>query len=185
MMCHLPQNAPETCQVRALIVQVDYFRLARYSSTKVVLSPLLAPNLATKICLDFCPACMSRPIGWRSPPENVLQVQSCTAFDEEPDYFIMAAPGSLVQRCRVGMASHRVVSVWIFSRVEQQSNDLDMTKTPCQSESQMAVLTAGARKQSTGLLEASQSRCHRRIDSGAAADHDRHRLKRTVQERCF
>jgi len=25
---------------------------------------------------------MSRPIGWRSPPKNVLQVQSCTAFDE-------------------------------------------------------------------------------------------------------
>jgi hypothetical protein len=82
---------------------------------------------------------MSRPIGWRSPPENVLQVQSCTAFDEEPDYFIMAAPGSLVQRCRVGMASHRVVSVWIFTRVKQQSNDLDMTKIRRQSECQMVA----------------------------------------------
>ena len=49
----------------------------------------------------------------------------------------------------------------------------------------MAVLTAGARKQSAGLLEASQSRCHRQIDSGAAADQDLHRLKLTVQGRCL
>jgi hypothetical protein len=159
------------------------FRVARYSSTKVVLFPLLAPNLASKICLDFCPACMSRPIGWRSSPENVLQVQSCTAFDEEPDYFIMAAPGSLVQRCRVGMPSHRVVSVWIFARVKQQSNDLDRTKIRCQSESQMAVLTAGARQQPTGILDAPQRRCHRQIDSSATPDQGVHCLELAVQGR--
>ena len=58
--------------------------------------PFIAPNLATKICFDFCPARMSRPIGRCSPPKNVLQVQSCTAFDKEPDYFIVPSPGSLV-----------------------------------------------------------------------------------------
>ena len=58
--------------------------------------PFIAPNLATKIRFDFCPARMSRPIGRCSPPENVLQVQSCTAFDKEPDYFIVPSPGSLV-----------------------------------------------------------------------------------------
>src|SRR6266849_1730525 len=79
----------------------DYGRVARYSSTRVVLFLLLVHNLATKICLDFCPACMSGPVGRCSPPENVLQVQSCTAFEEKSDYFIMAAPGSLVERCRV------------------------------------------------------------------------------------
>jgi hypothetical protein len=114
---------------------------------------LIAPNLATKICFDFCPARMSRPIGRYSPPENVLQVQFCTAFDQEPDYFIVPSPGSLVQRCRVGMASHRVISVWIFARVEQQSNDLDMTKIRCQSECQMAVLRVSARKQPMGILD--------------------------------
>ena len=56
----------------------------------------IAPNLATKICFDFCSARMSCPIGRCSPPENVLQVQSCTAFDKEPDYFIVPSPGSLV-----------------------------------------------------------------------------------------
>jgi len=34
---------------------------------------------------------MSCPIGWGSPPENVLQVHSRTAFDEQADYFLMAA----------------------------------------------------------------------------------------------
>jgi hypothetical protein len=107
---------------------------------------------------------MFRPIGWRSPPENVLQVQSRTTFDEQPNYIIMAAPGRLVQWCRVGMTSHRVVSVWIFARVKQQSNDLDMTKIRRQSERQMAVLTAGAGKQPTRFLDAPQSRCHRQIN---------------------
>src|SRR5260370_30516013 len=118
--------------------------------------PVLGPHFATQIRLDFCFAGVSRPIGWRSPPENVLQVQSCTAVDEEPDYFIMATPSRLLQRCCVGVASNRVVSVWIFARVKQQLHDLDMTKIRCQSECQMAVLTAGARKQPTGNLDAPQ-----------------------------
>jgi hypothetical protein len=56
----------------------------------------------------------------------------------------MACSGSLVQRHRVGMASDWVVSVWVFARVKQQSNDLHMTKTGCQGERQMAILAAGA-----------------------------------------
>src|ERR1700686_1625843 len=99
---------------------------------RLSLFPLLALHLATKICLDFCLACVPRPFGWRSAPENVLQVQSCTAFDEEPDDFLMAADGSLVQRCGVGMASNRIVAVGIFARVEQQSSDFDMTTVRCQ-----------------------------------------------------
>src|SRR2546423_7847416 len=140
----------------------------------LVLFPLLAPSFATKICFDFCLACMSRPIGWRSAPENVFQVESCTAFDEEPDYLLMAAPGSLVQRCCVGMASHRVVSVWIFARVKQQSNNFCMTKIRCHGECQVAVLTAGGAKQPTGILDAPQGRCHRQIDSSAAPDQGVH-----------
>src|SRR5258706_14781771 len=94
------------------------------------------------------PAAVSCPISGCRLPENILQIQSCTPFDEEPDYFTMAAPGGLVQRCRMGMAPHRVVPVWIFASVKQQPNDLDMIEIRCQSECQMAVLTAGCRKQS-------------------------------------
>jgi hypothetical protein len=79
------------------------------------------------------------------------------------------------------MASHRVVSVWIFARVKQHSNDLDMPKIGCQSESQMAVLTAGTRKQPTGILDAPQGRCHRQIDSSAAPDQGVHCLELAVQ----
>ena len=56
------------------------------------------------------------------------------------------------------MASHRVVSVWIFARVEQKSNDLDMTEIRCQSKCQMAVLRVGARQQPTGIFDAPQVR---------------------------
>jgi len=102
-------------------------------------------------------------------------------LDEEPDYFIMAASGSLVQRRGVGMASHRVVSIWIFARVKQQSDDLDMTRIRRQSKCQMAVLTAGSGKQPTGILDASEGRRHRQIDSSAALEQSVHRLQFTVQ----
>jgi len=127
---------------------------------------------------------MSCPISGCRLPENILQIQSCTPFDEEPDYFSMACSGSLVQRCRMGMASHRVVSVWIFARVKQQSNDLDMTKIRRQSECQMAVLTAGAGKQPTGILDAPQGDCYRQIDSSATPDQGIHRFNFAVQ-RCY
>jgi len=96
----------------------------------------------------------------------------------------MATPSSLVQRCRVGMPSHRVVSVWIFARVKQQSYDLDMTKIRCQSECQMAVLTAGGREQSAGLLDASQSSRNRQINPSAAPDQSVHPFELAVQSRC-
>ena len=64
----------------------------------------------------------------------------------------MSCPGSLVQRCRVGMASDWVVSVRIFPRVKQQSNNFDTSRIRRQSESQVAVLTAGACKQATGVI---------------------------------
>ena len=161
--------------------QADYFRVARYSSA--VLFRVLASHLATKIRLDFCFAGVSRPIGWCGPPKNVPQIQPCTAFDEKPDYHIMAAPGSLVQRGRVGMASHRVVSVWILARVKQQLNDLDMPKIRCQSERQMPVLTAGVRKEATCILNAPQCRCYRQIDSSPARDQAAHGLELAVQGR--
>ena len=105
---------------------------------------LLAPcELRTKICFNFCPAAVSCPICGCRLPENILQIQSCTPFDEKPDYLIMTAPGGLMQRCRVGMTSDGVVSVRVFARVQQQSNDLGMTGTGCQSEREMAVLAAG------------------------------------------
>src|SRR5258706_321076 len=129
------------------------------------------------------PAAVSCPISGCRLPENILQIQSCTPFDEEPDYFTMAAPGGLVQRCRMGMAPHRVVPVWIFASVKQQPNDLDMTEIRCQSECQMAVLTAGGRKQSTSILDAPQGRCHRQIESSAAPDQGVHCLELTVQGR--
>ncbi len=56
-----------------------------------------------------------------------------------------------------------------------------MTEIRCQSECQMAVLTAGASKEPTGILDASQRHCHRQIESSAAPNPGIHRLKFAVQ----
>src|SRR6266481_1986020 len=97
---------------------------------------LFAPNLVTKIGLDFRPACVSCPVGRGGLPHNILQIESRTAFDEKSDEFTMAGPSGLMQRCRMGMAPDRVISIGIFARVQQQANDLDMTKLRGQRERQ-------------------------------------------------
>lgn len=127
---------------------------------------------------------MSRPIGRCSPPENILQIQSCPAFDEETDYFLVPSPGSLVERGGMGVASHRVVSVRIFAGVEQQSNDFDVTKIRCQCKCQMAVLRVGACKQPAGIFDAPHGRCRREIDSSAAPDQSVHRFELAMQSGC-
>src|SRR5260370_35689718 len=99
------------------------FRLVGDSEIELLLDPrfhmltiplvlLLAPcELRTKICFNFCPAAVSCPICGCRLPENILQIQSCTPFDEEPDYFTMAATGGVD---RVGSSpassSHRTIS---------------------------------------------------------------------------
>ena len=144
---------------------------------------LLAPNRVTKIGLDFCPACVSRPVGRGSLPQDILQIESRTAFDEKSDEFTMAGPGGLMQGCRMGMAPDRVVSIGIFARVKQQSNHLDMTKLRGQRERQVPILTAGTRKQPAGLLDASQSRRYRQINPTAAPDQSVQRFQLAVQGR--
>ena len=78
---------------------------------------LAACRLPTKIRLNFCSASVTRPIGGYRLPQNVFQIQSGASFDQKPDHLIMAITGGLMQRCRVGMASDRVISVWVFARV--------------------------------------------------------------------
>ncbi len=154
-----------------------------YSSPKVVLFVLLAPHLVAKIGLDFCPACVSRPVGRSSLPQDILPIESRTTLDEKSDEFTMAGPGGLMQGCRMGMAPDRVVSIGIFARVKQQSNDLDMTKLRGQRERQVAILAVGARKQPAGVLDASQSRRNRQINPTAAPDQSVQRFQLALQGR--
>jgi hypothetical protein len=144
---------------------------------------LLAPHLVTKIGLDFCPASVSRPVGRGSLPQDILQIESRTAFDEKSDELTMAGPSGLMQGCRMGMGPDRVVSIGIFTRVKQQSNDLDMTKLRGQRERQVAIPTVGTRKQPAGLLDNSQSRRHRQINPSAAPDQSVQRFQLAVQGR--
>ncbi len=81
------------------------------------------------------------------------------------------------------MESHRVVSVWIFPRVEQQPNKLEVTKLRCQGECTMPVLAVGAPKRPASLVKASHSRRHCQIYPGAAPNQGVHRLELGVTER--
>ena len=150
---------------------------------KSFLFALLVSSLVTKIGLDFCPACVSRPVGRGSLPQDILQIESRTTFDEKSDEFTMAGPSGLMQGCRMGMAPDRVVSIGIFARVKQQSNDLDMTKLRGQRERQVAILTVGSRKQPAGLLGASPSRRNRQINPTASPDQSIQRFQLAVQGR--
>jgi len=82
---------------------------------------------------------MSCPIGRCALPEDILQIDPCASFYQEPHDFLMTTQGSLVQRCRMGMETDRVVPVWIFARVKQQSNDLHMTELRCRGKRAMAI----------------------------------------------
>src|SRR6266853_5707320 len=151
------------------------------SVSKGSLHLLSAPVLRTKICLNCSSACVSRPVGWRSVPEDILQIQSCPSFDEEPNQFVIASLSGLMQRSRMGMAPDWVVSVWIFARVKQQSNDFDTAKLRRQGESQVAVATIGDWEQSAEILNASQSRRYRQIDPGTAPNQRAHRFQLAMQ----
>src|SRR5437899_1909582 len=146
---------------------------------------LSAPVLRTKICLNCSSACVSRPAGRSTPPEDILQIQSCPAFDEEPNQFVIAGPSGLMQRSRMGMAPDWVVAVWIFARVKQQPNDFDTAKLRRQREGQVAVATVGDWEQSAEILDASQSRRYRQIDPGTAPNQRVHCFQLAMQGCCF
>ncbi len=83
------------------------------------------------------------------------------------------------------MTADGIVAVWIFARVEQQANDLDVTGIRSQSEGQMARLGVSVREQAAGVLGASQSRRHRQIDASATLNQSVDRFALTVQGSCM
>ena len=63
---------------------------------------LLAHRVSgAKICPKFLFARVPCPVGRGSVPKEILDIQSGSVFDKEPDDLVMARPGSLVQRCRM------------------------------------------------------------------------------------
>lgn len=116
-------------------------------------------------------------------PEDIFQIQSRAAFYEETHHFVMPRARSLMQWCCVGMSSDGIVSIWIFTRVEQQSNHVHVTEVRSDREHQVAVLMVSIRKQPSGIVNSSLRRCHRQIDSSTARDQSTHRLNLTVQGR--
>lgn len=67
-------------------------------------------------------------------PKDVFQIRSGATFDEQPYNFFVAPSGCLMQWRGMRVASHRVITVWVFPRVEQKTNNLHMTKIRSQAQ---------------------------------------------------
>ena len=74
--------------------------------------------LCTEVGLQLKAPFMPSPVRRRSLPENVLDIQPCTSFDQKPDDALVACQGSLMQWSGVRMASGRIVPVWIFPCIQ-------------------------------------------------------------------
>jgi hypothetical protein len=93
-----------------------------------------------KIRFDFGLSSVPCPVGRSSTPEHIFQIQSRAAFDKQSDHFKIARPGSVMQRRRMRMAADWVISVGIFARIQQQSNDFDVSKLRGQASARVAVV---------------------------------------------
>ena len=154
-------------------------RFDRMAYVRALFSCLL---LCAKIFLKVSSACVLRPVCWCTLPKNILQIQPGATLDEKLDDLVMAGQCRLMQGCRVRMESDRVVPVWIFAGIEQQANDLNMTKLTRQGECAMTVFAAGGGKQPTEILNASQRCSNRQIDLSAAPDEGVRCLKLAVRD---
>ena len=140
--------------------------------------------LRSKILLNLRLAFVLCPAGRCTVPKDILYIQSCAALDEKSDHFLVACAGSLVQRRRMRMAADWIVAIWIFARVQQQPNDLNMAKLRRQGERQMAVVSAGVWKEPTEVVDAPQRGCDGKVDPGAAPEQSVYCFQLAVQRRC-
>lgn len=108
---------------------------------------------------------MLRPTGGRRLPENVLDIQPRTAFDQKSDDPTMASQGGLMQRGRMRMTW--AVSAGIFARVQQQSHDFDMSKLRSQGQRELTSLAVSMRKEPAAIVGTSQSRGYGQINTSA------------------
>src|SRR5580704_9529838 len=111
-----------------------------------------------KVLLNLRPACVPRPSRGCTLPKSVHRIQACTAFYKQSNHFLVAGPSGLMQGGGMGMKSDRVVSVWVFTRVEQQPNDFGVAELRCQSQRSMAIFTLRGRQQPPRIFNASQTR---------------------------
>src|SRR6185437_11747433 len=99
------------------------------------------------------------------------------SFNQKPNYSVMAGQRGLMNRCRMGMEPHWVVPVWIFARIKQRSNDLNVAKLRCQGKRPVAIHIAGPWKQWKYGFGLSQCGGQGQIKPGPSPDQSVHCLK--------
>src|SRR4051812_43936532 len=97
---------------------------------------------------------MPRPVRGYALIENVLQIPPRAALHQQPDDLLVAVEGGLMQRGRMGMASHRIVAVGVLPGVEEQADDLRVAMLGGQGEGAVPLLRRGGGERLPGLREA-------------------------------
>ena len=110
--------------------------------------------LTGEILRQFGAAGMLSTSRGRAVPNHVFQVEPRTAFHEQVNHRYVTGKGSLMERGGVRMGSGRVITVGIFSRVEHEAHDLDVTELCRQGEREVAIQAVGGRQQSPCILKA-------------------------------
>ena len=82
-----------------------------------VLASALCFVLFEKRC-DLCLAFVLGPAQWGRVPQDIPNVGAGTTVEEQEDDFEVAEGYGLVERRGVGVASGRVVAVWLGAGVE-------------------------------------------------------------------
>src|SRR5579859_3634630 len=150
---------------------------------------LIVPSLGStrasrmKILLDVFFALVSCPIRWRPLPERILHIQPCAALHEQADDLVVTTCGCLMQRRRMSMDSNGIVSIRIFTSIEQQRDDLCLTILRRQSQGTMALLTGGCQQQPLDLFGAPQSSGKDHIERGTIASQGVDRLQFLMEQR--
>ena len=113
----------------------------------------------------------------------VLNIESGSALDQQPNDSHVTSQRGLVQRCRVRVASHGVVPAWVLAGVEKQTDDLGMPMLCRQRERAMSMPPVGAWKHLARIFNATGRSGGGQVDLRSAADQRVHGVEFAMSKR--
>src|SRR6267142_3875870 len=120
------------------------------------------------------------PLERRALVDRVPDVEAGAAIRQQPDHIQMAGERGLVKRRRMRVSAARIVPARIFSRVEQQADDIGVAVLcrPCEGE--VTHLTVRGRQRPAHLFYSAHGRRDRHVHVRAAPYQRVHRLPLAV-----
>jgi hypothetical protein len=131
---------------------------------------------------DVCAAAVFRPLQRRSVVLDVANIETGPSLHEQPDHVEVSGQSRLVQGRRVRVGAHRIISVRILSRIEQQPDDVRMAMLGRERKRQMSLVGSGREHGRARRIDLTCRRGGNQIETSAPTDERCHRLPLTVSE---